>query len=58
MVKESILYPDYRLLLTNKKEQTIDTRSNLAEFSENYVSEKKVDLKRLLQDSIFNRILK
>ena len=31
---------------------------NLAEFSENYISEKKVDLKRLLQDSIFNRILK
>ena len=25
MIKESVLYPDYRILLTNKKEQTIDT---------------------------------
>ena len=58
MIKQSILYPDYRILLSNKKEQTIDIHNNLAEFSKNYVGEKKVNLKRLPQDSIFNRILK
>ena len=41
MVKQSILYPDYRILLSNKKEQTIDIHNNLAEFSKNYVGEKK-----------------
>lgn len=35
MGKQLVVYPHYGILLSNAKEQTTDTRNNLAESSEN-----------------------
>lgn len=55
MEKQTVVYTDYGLLLSNKREWTIDTHNNVDDSQNNYAKSKKPDQnkKDILYDSIY-----
>lgn len=54
MVKQTIIHLSHKILLHNKKEQTIDLCNNLDEYQEDYAERQKAYLKKLqIHDSFY-----
>lgn len=57
MSKQSMAYPHNRILLTSKKEQTIDTPNNMDESQKIVLSERSQTEESILYSSIYTKFL-